>query len=284
MKGFKINAVAKDLVDSLNTKELDGLKKVVQYFGVHFPKCDFYPGYKLAGGVSKISLGKKKLDAKVASYCVFRVSPNLGNELNKACLYLVTDSEKTLIKEIAELISFELNPLNKDALKLKCTFSLADLSNDISQLANFLDKLKNSKLFFKALNGGGYLPDSYEKESNSRQPSDEPTDRGEDAVTEGAERLREDKYLSRNKALMNECKKRDDYACQACDTKIKINNRYIIDCHHTIPLAKNGERVIELAELVSLCPNCHRIAHTRSPTPYDINEIRVLRKLANEAY
>ena len=80
---------------------------------------------------------------------------------------------------------------------------------------------------------------------------------------------------SRDPRLPKKCKERDDYTCQACDTKIFINGKYIIEAHHINPLP-NGIRTTVLDDLVSLCPNCHRIAHLRKH-PYSADEIRKLR-------
>lgn len=81
---------------------------------------------------------------------------------------------------------------------------------------------------------------------------------------------------SRNSKLAEECKERDNHTCQACGFRLFVNGRYIIDCHHTKPLSSNNEPIVTAAtELVSLCPRCHRIAHTVNP-PMDVGEIRTI--------
>lgn len=82
----------------------------------------------------------------------------------------------------------------------------------------------------------------------------------------------------RNAKLVSACKERDDYRCKACSFKLKLHGRYVIECHHTKPVALNGEREVSLDELICLCPTCHRIAHTRSE-PLTISEIRQARGL-----
>ena len=82
----------------------------------------------------------------------------------------------------------------------------------------------------------------------------------------------------RNKQLADKCKKRDGYTCRACGTKIAIGDKYIIEAHHKNPLPE-GVRNTKLEDLVSLCPNCHRIAHLRKH-PYSVEEIRKLRRVA----
>ena len=69
------------------------------------------------------------------------------------------------------------------------------------------------------------------------------------------------------------------YACKACD--LDMAQRYgpaatrLIEVHHVTPVSEVGEGyVIDPAtDLVPLCPNCHSVAHRRSP-PYAVDEIR----------
>ena len=84
--------------------------------------------------------------------------------------------------------------------------------------------------------------------------------------------------LKRNKNLADECKKRDDYKCQACGFKLSVNGRYVIECHHKFPLSESGKTKTHLNDLVSLCPTCHRLTHLRQPA-LSITELkRVLKK------
>lgn len=70
-------------------------------------------------------------------------------------------------------------------------------------------------------------------------------------------------------------------SCMACD--IKLSNLYgevaegFIEVHHVIPVSQLGEGyVIDPAnDLVPLCPNCHSVAHRRSP-PFSVEEIRLM--------
>ncbi|HDZ3749554.1 TPA: HNH endonuclease, partial [Vibrio cholerae] len=57
--------------------------------------------------------------------------------------------------------------------------------------------------------------------------------------------------------------------------KMQINGKYVIDCHHTNPLATTGKINTELGTLVCLCPNCHRVAHLKRP-PYTVAELKEL--------
>jgi len=78
---------------------------------------------------------------------------------------------------------------------------------------------------------------------------------------------------ARNQALVTECKARDDYSCRACGFKLKVSGRFVIECHHLNPIGSGGVRETSLADLVCLCPVCHRIAHTRKE-PLSIEEVR----------
>ena len=80
---------------------------------------------------------------------------------------------------------------------------------------------------------------------------------------------------ARNQKLATEAKLRDKYSCQVCGYKMQINGKYVIDCHHLRPLSITGIIKTELDTLVCLCPNCHRIAHLKSP-PYTIAELKEL--------
>ena len=78
---------------------------------------------------------------------------------------------------------------------------------------------------------------------------------------------------SRNAALAEERKLKDGYKCKACEFKLKLNGRFVIECHHKKPIGTDGVRETTLDDLVSLCPTCHRIAHTREK-PLNVEEIK----------
>jgi predicted HNH restriction endonuclease len=88
-----------------------------------------------------------------------------------------------------------------------------------------------------------------------------------------------DRFLTshgRNAGLVKSCKDRDKYTCQACNFHLKVHGKYVIECHHTKPVASSGEREVLLDELICLCPTCHRIAHTRQE-PLSLAEIKQAR-------
>lgn len=71
------------------------------------------------------------------------------------------------------------------------------------------------------------------------------------------------------------------HACMACGAD--LGERYgapasgLIEVHHTTPVSELGASYIidPKKDLVPLCPNCHAVAHRRSP-PYSVDEIRML--------
>jgi predicted HNH restriction endonuclease len=94
----------------------------------------------------------------------------------------------------------------------------------------------------------------------------EPTD--EVSAEEGYQQDRTAKFRSRNQSLVAARKAKDNHTCQACEFRLAIGDRFVIDCHHTKPLHKGDVRVTSLADLECLCPTCHRIAHsTKIPLP-----------------
>lgn len=80
----------------------------------------------------------------------------------------------------------------------------------------------------------------------------------------------------RNAKLAERRKKQDDYTCQACGFRLEVSGHFVIECHHINPISL-GERKTGLDDLVSLCPTCHRIAHTRKPI-YQVEEIASIRQ------
>lgn len=67
------------------------------------------------------------------------------------------------------------------------------------------------------------------------------------------------------------------YHCKACnlnmcDTYNGIGKEFI-HVHHVNPLSKSGNYIPDpVNDLIPLCPNCHSVAHFRSP-PYSVSEI-----------
>jgi transcriptional regulator with XRE-family HTH domain len=79
----------------------------------------------------------------------------------------------------------------------------------------------------------------------------------------------------RNSKVAQIRKELDKYACQVCGFKLKYNNKYVIECHHLVPIIL-GERETTIADLISVCPTCHQIFHL-SKTAMKIEEVKHLR-------
>lgn len=71
------------------------------------------------------------------------------------------------------------------------------------------------------------------------------------------------------------------HVCKACG--MDMGHQYgeaaagLIEVHHTTPVSQLGPNYIidPRTDLVPLCPNCHAVAHRRSP-PYTVSELREL--------
>jgi hypothetical protein len=64
--------------------------------------------------------------------------------------------------------------------------------------------------------------------------------------------------LQRSSALVKKVKVRDDYTCQACGFEF---HKQIVHVHHLDPLAERKRTKTTEDDLITLCPNCHYLAH-----------------------
>ncbi len=64
--------------------------------------------------------------------------------------------------------------------------------------------------------------------------------------------------IVRSAAMVKSAKERDGYRCCACGFYFKGK---IVQAHHLDPLAERERRKTNLDDLVTLCPNCHYLAH-----------------------
>lgn len=95
-----------------------------------------------------------------------------------------------------------------------------------------------------------------ESEENARDLDDS-------EVTEGEKHTRTTTSLSRSAQKVKQAKKRDNYSCQACGFHYQ---KRIIQVHHLDPLGESkSPRKTKLADLITLCPNCHYLAHHLIP-------------------
>lgn len=88
----------------------------------------------------------------------------------------------------------------------------------------------------------------------------------------------------RNQKSTKLCKERDKFTCQGCGFHYQDS---IVECHHIKPLSMLKENVVDIENLVTLCPTCHRLAHMFICNDYDLYTdrdtlIRSLRKLVDQ--
>ena len=79
----------------------------------------------------------------------------------------------------------------------------------------------------------------------------------------------------RNAGLSKQRKELDNYICKVCGFHKQVNGKWVIEVHHLSPLSITGETITSINDLVSLCPTCHRVSHTKNP-PYKVKEIKQL--------
>ena len=114
---------------------------------------------------------------------------------------------------------------------------------------------------------------SYWKSSWQRWRIGENALANEQEVEEGLQQDRLSSFRRRNANLVAERKRLDKFTCQVCHFRLKVGDKYIIDCHHRNPLGNTDSTVVtSISDLVCLCPTCHRIAHSRR---YPLSEIEI---------
>ncbi|MES0110168.1 HNH endonuclease [Mesorhizobium sp. M0013] len=102
----------------------------------------------------------------------------------------------------------------------------------------------------------------------------------EGRVTEGVVTRRE--RSPRNRLL---CLSIHGHRCAVCGLEPETlygEAGSIIEVHHLEPVSNLAEprSYDPAADLVPLCPNCHRAAHTRRPAPWSVEELKELRRNA----
>ena len=97
-------------------------------------------------------------------------------------------------------------------------------------------------------------------------------DEANQAYSEGAQIELKLSARERDKSLRKKALKLYGLKCYACDFVPKTPNQ--IDIHHLDPIAE-GERKTTLEDLIPLCANCHRLAHSEK-TPLPIAAIKTL--------
>jgi 5-methylcytosine-specific restriction protein A len=116
-------------------------------------------------------------------------------------------------------------------------------------------------------------------------PIDDASAAGEDAEWEGAVQLAIVKRRERNPRNRLLCLRLHGDKCAVC--AVEPRGVYgeaggIIEVHHLQPLSLSDEpRMYDPAsDLIPVCPNCHRAAHTKRPLPWTPDELRTFRNPA----
>lgn len=91
------------------------------------------------------------------------------------------------------------------------------------------------------------------------------------SFTEGTKRELVLSKAERNPMLRQAALRKYGLVCMACGLIPKVSTQ--IDVHHKDPIAE-GERKTTVADVLVLCANCHRFAHSESP-PLDLDALRI---------
>lgn len=77
----------------------------------------------------------------------------------------------------------------------------------------------------------------------------------------------------RNRKIVEERRRKDRYTCQACGLSLFHNGKFVLDVHHLHLLSRTEDEITNIADLVSLCPTCHRLAHT-AEEPLSVKKLK----------
>jgi HNH endonuclease len=86
--------------------------------------------------------------------------------------------------------------------------------------------------------------------------------------------------LERDQRVALRCKQRDGFRCQVCT--LRFEEWYGVSCveaHHKVPLSKlKRPKAAHEDDLITVCPNCHRMLHRMSGHESDIEELKDILK------
>jgi HNH endonuclease len=85
----------------------------------------------------------------------------------------------------------------------------------------------------------------------------------------------------RSRLLATECKIRDQYQCQVCNTRFEHLyggiGKTCVEAHHITPLSELKGRVkTRLEDMVTVCANCHRMLHRMADKRGDVEKLRAI--------
>lgn len=174
---------------------------------------------------------------------VFKSIPNVDKFIKKNNL-----GDKILhIKDIGIVDNIKRTMLEHRKFGMGATVSTNDFK--IILLDNYIDFLKSKSNVTTA------LVNTEEQQIDKEQKT-----------TEGM--IKEVKYFrsQRNRAIRDQCAKRDNYTCQVCGFNFEKvygeRGKRFIEVHHKNPMANfDEEHEVKLEDLISLCSNCHSMVH-----------------------
>ena len=91
--------------------------------------------------------------------------------------------------------------------------------------------------------------------------------------SEGGRRELELSAVERDPSVRRNALKHYGLKCHACPFIPITPNQ--IDIHHLDPIAEKGPRNTTMGDLIPLCANCHRLAHSEEP-PLSVDAIKAL--------
>jgi 5-methylcytosine-specific restriction protein A len=267
MKGFEnskdINSFMKYLTKS---KQLTVLKNTTILLRKYFPDCDYYLALMNSKSNRQfLSVGSKKNNAIRATSTVFRFKPSLDSLHEGSDIVLDFNLDKpekntVLRQEVTE---------NKGLQKLKVikdnkTFYRINLNSDLTELENILKIIEKSKLIVRSMTGNGYFPDDYLSNTDNENSTVKSAPQSR-AVN--LKKITQIDYPRDPKLRINYLTKMN-HRCELDNKNFsfisKETNQNYVEAHHLIPISKYSKFKNELdreENLVSLCPNCHRLLH-----------------------
>ena len=191
----------------------------------------------------------------VSANRVFQSIPNVDNFIKKKKI-----GERILhIKDIDIVEKMKRTMLEHRSYGMGATVSANDFK--IILIERYIDFLKSKS----------------NETPNFVQSHDQQIDK-EQKTTEGM--IKEVNYFrsKRNRAIRDQCAKRDNYTCQVCSFNFEKvygeRGKEFIEVHHKNPMANfDGEHEIKVEDLISLCSNCHSMIHYGGDF-LDVDELR----------
>jgi len=106
------------------------------------------------------------------------------------------------------------------------------------------------------------------------------SDSGDYPRWENRKQVRQHVVRERSGFIRMQRKQIDKFTCQICHDNIKKYGKIgknIAEAHHIRPLGTINKQVITVVnDLITVCPNCHKILHRMNGGPNDIDKLRQL--------